>query len=134
MAATLKRRLQQRDIFTDERLEPTVDSYRRVLAKLRLSAVTRGQEDPDRFAEDLLIGIGAMRHALRAPYFGASWAEIQRLSPVLQRRRVEFANLRREIRQAIALREQLHTELQPQLASLRRQNAQGNQSSDENAQ
>jgi glycosyltransferase involved in cell wall biosynthesis len=134
MAATLKRRLQRRDVWTDDRLEPTVDSHRRLLAKLRLRAVVLGREDADLLAEDLLLSTGEMRHALRAQYFGATWAEIQRLSPVLQRRRVAFSNLKREIRQAVALREQLRMELtMPRMTYPLRVN-QGKLSSDENAQ
>jgi glycosyltransferase involved in cell wall biosynthesis len=134
MAATLKRRLQQRDVWTDARLEPTVDAYRRILARVRLRNVLRGQENGDVLAEDLLISAGVMRHALRAPYLGACWAAIQRLSPVLQRRRLEFCNLKQEIRQALALREQLQAELTVPWGLHPAEENQSNLSSDENAQ
>ena len=78
MAAALKRRSHQRDELTDDRLEPAVDAYRRVLAKVRLRHVS-----------------------------AAAWADIQRLSPVLQRRRVPFSQLARETRQALLLRDHL---------------------------
>jgi hypothetical protein len=134
MAATLKRRLQQRDILTDERLEPTVDAYRRVLAKARLRAVVQGNEKPEALAEDLLISPAAMRHSLRTPFFGAAWANIQRLSPVLKQRRVAFSSLQREIAQAVTLRAQLRTELSAAQTSHSRRSNEGNFSSDENAQ
>jgi GT2 family glycosyltransferase len=134
MAATLKRRLQQRDIWTDARLEPTVDAYRRILAKSRLRNVLHGKENADILAEDLLIGPAVMRNALRAPYLGAAWAAIQRLSPVLQRRRLEFCNLKREIRQALALREQLQAELTAPCGLHPAPENEGNLASDENAQ
>jgi glycosyltransferase involved in cell wall biosynthesis len=134
MAATLRRRLRQRDRWTDERLEPTVDSYRRVLARIRLRAVMQGCDSVACLAEDLLIGTGAARQALAVPHFGAAWANLQVLSPVLQRRRVEFCGLRREIRQAAELRDQLNAELgTPRLSRQRRDN-EGDLSHDENAQ
>ncbi len=106
MAAALKRRSHQRDELTDDRLEPAVDAYRRVLAKARLRHVRAGALDCG-LAEDLLISEAAMARALRAQYFGAAWADIQRLSPVLQRRRVPFSQLARETRQALLLRDHL---------------------------
>jgi hypothetical protein len=110
MADTIKRRLQRPDLFTDERLEPTVDAYRRVLTKARLRNVLFGCGDADSLAEDILLGSGVMRELLRAEYFGMAWAEVQRLSPVLQRRPVRFTDLHREIRQARALRDRLREE------------------------
>ena len=133
MAATLKRRTLQRDMLTDARLEPTVDAYRRVLAKARLRAVFLGHQDADRLGEDLLISRRAVRGALHAAYFGAAWAEIQRLSPVLQRRRVAFSNLRREIRQALMLRDQLQAELNAPRKMHVLRDGEGNLSSGENA-
>jgi hypothetical protein len=133
MAATLKRRMQQRDILTDERLEPTIDAYRRVLAKAHLRKVFFQQEDAGPLTEDLLIGTGTMRLALQTRHFGAAWANIQRLSPVLKRRRVEFASLQREISQALSLHQQLREEaLAPRTAHPNGVN-QGKLSSDENA-
>jgi len=107
MAAALKRRIQRRDELTDDRLEPAVDFYRRALAKARLRHVRAGGAE-NGLAEDLLISEAAMARALRAKYFGAAWADIQRLSPVLQRRRVPFSHLARETRQALLLRDFLY--------------------------
>lgn len=112
MAATLKRRLQQRDRLTDIRLEPTVDAYRRVLARQRVGAVLRGSYPPEALAEELLLGAGVMQRVLAAPFIGGAWDLVQRSSPVLHRRRVTFAGLAREIGQAQALRDQLRRERQ----------------------
>jgi GT2 family glycosyltransferase len=106
MAEAIKRRLHRRDELTDDRLEPAVDAYRRALAKARLRNLRAGAAG-EGLAEDLLISEAAMARALRAGHFGAAWADVQRLSPVLQRRRVPFANLARETRQAILLRDHL---------------------------
>jgi len=104
MAAALKRRLHRRDELTDDRLEPAVDAYRRVLAKARLRHVRAGAAD-NGLAQDLLISESAMARAMQVQKFGAAWADIQRLSPVLQRRRVPFSHLARETRQALVLRD-----------------------------
>jgi glycosyltransferase involved in cell wall biosynthesis len=106
MAEAIKRRLHRRDELTDDRLEPAVDAYRRALAKARLRNVHAGEDDGG-LAEDLLIRKAAMARALRARHFGAAWADVQRLSPVLQRRRVPFASLAGETRQALLLRDHL---------------------------
>ncbi len=107
MAETLARRLQRLDRLTDDRLEPTVDAYRRVLTRRRLRGVSRGDTALEDLATDLLIDPQTLRAALQAPYFGQAWACIQRESPVLRRRRVAFVDLARETRQAFALRGQL---------------------------
>jgi hypothetical protein len=106
MAAAIKRRLHRRDELTDDRLEPAVDAYRRALAKARLRHVRAGAAESG-LAEDLLISESAMARALHTKYFGAAWADIQRISPVLQRRRVPFSHLARETRQALLLRDHL---------------------------
>ena len=107
MADTMKRRLQKRDDWTDARLEPATDAYRRSLAKAALRAVWQEQEEAVLLAEDLLIHPASLALTLRGPYFGAAWAEVQRLSPVLQRRRVRYDDLPRETRQARRLRDDL---------------------------
>jgi glycosyltransferase involved in cell wall biosynthesis len=112
MADTIMRRLRRPDIFTDARLEPTVDAYRRALAKARLRGAMLGGVDADGLAEDLLIGAAAMCRVKRAKYFGSAWAEAQLLSPVLQRRQVLFSNLDREILQALTLCDRLREELE----------------------
>jgi len=105
MAETISRRIHRQDALTDEQVEPSVDAYRRAIAKSRLRAGDAS------LAADLLIHPADMASALAKPSFGAAWAEVQRLSPVLQRRRVAYADLARETRQALALRDQLHEDL-----------------------
>jgi len=107
MAETIARRLLRPDRLTDEMLEPTVDAYRRVLTRLRLRGIYRGETVPEDFTTDLIIAPQTLHAALQEPYFGAAWASIQRASPTLRRRRVEYVDLARETRQALALRHHL---------------------------
>ena len=110
MADTIKRRLTTPDVLADETLEPAVDAYRRALAKARLRRLWQGDaEDGDAatMAADLLIPEPAMAALLSAPFFGAAWDELQRQSPILRRRRLAVADLPRETRQALALRDDL---------------------------
>jgi hypothetical protein len=111
MAETIARRLQRQDQLTDDILEPTVDAYRRVLARVRLRAIIQGVSDFHDLAADLLITPPILQSALQAPYFGAAWARIEQQSPMLRRRRVAFIELARETRQAFALRDHLHATL-----------------------
>jgi GT2 family glycosyltransferase len=106
MADTIRRRIAAPDVYADPALEPAIDAYRRAIAKARLGRVFRAGEDPLRLAEDLLIPPPAMGRALNMGYFGAAWAQVQRLSPVLQRRRLPVADLPRETRLARMLHEQ----------------------------
>jgi Glycosyl transferase family 2 len=107
MAETIKRRMIRQDELTDAKLEPAVDTFRRAEARARLRAVRQGQEDSGALARDLLIGAAEMRALLRADFDGVAWAGLQVTSPVLQRRRVAFADLPREIRIALGLRDKL---------------------------
>jgi GT2 family glycosyltransferase len=111
MAETLARRCQRQDKLTDEVLEPTVDAYRRSLARLRLRGVFPGDAIPDDLVADLLLPRPSLQSALQAGYFGAAWENIQLQSPVLRRRRVAFVDLARETRQALALRDELRAGL-----------------------
>jgi hypothetical protein len=107
MAETIKRRLQHRDWLTDASLEPTIDAYRRILTCARLRSARRDGENTQSLAADLGINRQTLRAALQAPYFGMAWEIIQQASPLLHRRRVAFADLARETRQALALRDDL---------------------------
>ncbi len=133
MADTIKRRMQKQDVFTDGRLEPTVDAYRRVLAKARLRAVMLGRANAAALTEDLLMGAGVMREILRARYFGAAWTEVQRLSPVLQWRMVRFSNLGGEIRQALTLCDKLREEIEDSRIIPKPRHVVRNIATDENA-
>jgi GT2 family glycosyltransferase len=116
MAETLKRRAQMPDLMADDRLEPTVDALRRVMARARLRRVYRGAGGATALAADLLIGWRDFEAALRAPYFGVAWRDVQALSPVLMRRRVGFSQLARQTRQAFALLEELRGGVLPDAA------------------
>jgi glycosyltransferase involved in cell wall biosynthesis len=109
MADALRRRAARPDRETDAALEPAVDAYRRVLARARLRAVRDGRADGAALARDLLI---RPELALRGGRFGAAWAAVQAASPVLRRRRLKFADLARETRQARSLRDQAAPALQ----------------------
>lgn len=117
MADTLSRRLRGQDRLTDELLEPTVDAYRRVLSRARLRNLRNGTTSSEtiaRLATDLLIPPDLVFSALPDPHFGAAWHFIQCTSPMLRRRRVAFADLARETRQALALRDHLRNRVAPQ--------------------
>lgn len=105
MAEALRRRARNLDEETDAALEPAVDAYRRVLARARLRAVRDEWQGAEALARDLLLPQAVMGSALRAGTFGAGWAMVERMSPVLHRRRVKFVDLARETRQAMALRD-----------------------------
>jgi GT2 family glycosyltransferase len=105
MADTIRRRLVAQDIFADETLEPAIDAYRRALARARLRMVWQTRRDVTQLAEELLIEPDALLAAMSAPYFGTAWAHVQKLSPVLHRRRLRVADLPCETRHALWLRE-----------------------------
>ena len=97
MAETIKRRLVRQDDLRDAKLEPQIDAYRRAMARGRLIAAWEQKIDGVSLAQDLLIDPDEMRRILHAEFFGVAWRRLQAASPVLQRRRVAFAELPREI-------------------------------------
>lgn len=105
MAETIKRRIHRQDEFTDALIEPAIDAYRRSIAKARFRACWAGEFAGDALAADLLVENGCVESLMASPYFGAAWDALQRASPVLQRRRVAYAALARETRQALQLRD-----------------------------
>jgi glycosyltransferase involved in cell wall biosynthesis len=107
MAETLRNRIKIREIWCDSRIEPATDAYRRALAKAGTRAAWRGELPASALAQDLLCNPDSIRAALRGRYFGAAWARVEAISPVLKRRRVPVADLARETRQAALLRDQL---------------------------
>jgi hypothetical protein len=107
MAETIKRRMIRQDELTDAKLEPAIDAFRRAGAQARLRAVRQGRRSGNALARDLLIGHAEMHGILQAGFHGHAWARLQAASPVLQRRRVAFVDLPREIRIALGLRERL---------------------------
>jgi glycosyltransferase involved in cell wall biosynthesis len=120
MAEALSRRVLRPDEETDAALEPAVDAYRRVLARARLRGLGNNKRAAESLARDLLIDPEAMAVAQQAGTFGAAWAIVEQLSPVLHRRRVKFVNLARETRQAMAIRDSVESERPESRADLQR--------------
>jgi hypothetical protein len=97
MADTIRRRLIRQDVFIDAGLEPTADAVRRADFRRRVRQVwSRACTDPD-LAPDLQISPAAFNACLQEIFFGRVWDEIERLSPMLPRRRVRFKDLPRQI-------------------------------------
>lgn len=107
MAETNLRRASAQDDFVDEQIEPTVDAYRRVLTQARLRQARHDDGTHAELARDLLIRPADLRAAMAEKFFGAAWARVQQLSPVLRRRKIPFSQLARETRQALVLTAQL---------------------------
>jgi GT2 family glycosyltransferase len=107
MAETNLRRAMAQDDFVDEQIEPTVDAYRRILSRARLRAARDDEAARAGLARDLLVRPADLRAAMQERFFGAAWARVQRLSPVLRRRKIPFSQLARETRQALVLTAQL---------------------------
>ncbi len=108
MAAAIRRRLAAPDVLADPAVEPAVDAYRRALARAALRDLWCGAPGGQALGADLLIGAPAVQRAVaQTKYFGQAWAQVQRASPVLQRRRVAVTDLVRETRTARALLAQL---------------------------
>jgi len=107
MAETIRRRMIHQDALTDEKLEPSIDAFRRAMAQARLRAVRQGIEDSQALATDLLINPAEIDCILQTEFYGQAWAGIQKVSPVLRRRRVAFADLAQETHVALGLRDKL---------------------------
>jgi GT2 family glycosyltransferase len=109
MADTIRRRMVQQDEFTDVALEPATDRYQRILlrnAARRLWADRRARIDD--MVEALALSPRTLRAALSAPFFGQTWAMLERASPMLISRRVRFIDLEAEIDSALRLRDQAY--------------------------
>ena len=90
----------QRDVYTDELVEPAADRFRRMDFRRRAHGIWREREAGNRGAElaaDLGLASERLESLLSARHFGAAWASIERESPLLPRRRVRFADLPRQI-------------------------------------
>jgi hypothetical protein len=107
MAETIRRRMIRQDVFTDERLEPATDAFRRADFRRRMRAAWWGQRDGDPIPQGLLVDIAipaaTLVPLLRQPCFGAVWADTEAASPMLKRRRVRFADLPKQITYARSL-------------------------------
>jgi hypothetical protein len=97
MADTIRRRMQRQDEFTDARLEPSVDAYRRLDFRRRALIAWYTRVTERALAADLGIPDALLQEMLKNRFFGTAWAEIERRSPFLTRRRVRFTELQRQI-------------------------------------
>jgi glycosyltransferase involved in cell wall biosynthesis len=102
MADAIRRRIVQQDEFTDDQAEPAVDAFRRYGLRYRARRAWIGSVDAA-LASDLRISPARLHACLSKRWFGAAWAVLEASSPVLQRRRVRFVDLPKEIEMAAAL-------------------------------
>jgi hypothetical protein len=100
MADTIRRRMIAQDVYTDSALEPPGDAVRRADFRRRLRQVwASGDPDAD-LAVDLQISATTLDVCLSEKFFGCAWDQVERLSPMLPRRRVRFADLPAQIQLA----------------------------------
>jgi hypothetical protein len=100
MADTIRRRLMQPDPYLDDRLEPADDCAHR--ASMRWLA--RHVADGGQYAKALPLMLGldeaTVCGLMESTSFGVAWAEVERISPRLARRRVATAGLAPQQRRA----------------------------------
>jgi GT2 family glycosyltransferase len=115
MAETILRRIGMQDEFTDDSLEPAEDRFRRSLLKGQAGTIwTTKSDDLSKLNECLCLPDDTVRRALDSVFFGQAWKTLEDSSPLLQRRKVRFVDLPKEIKIAYIIRD-LAAELQPQL-------------------
>jgi GT2 family glycosyltransferase len=102
MADAIRRRIVRQDEFTDDQVEPATDAVRRYELRYRSRRAWIGSTDLT-LAIDLRLSPERLQACLSRRFFGAAWAALEASSPVLQRRRVRFVDLPREIAAAEAL-------------------------------
>jgi hypothetical protein len=102
MADAIRRRMVQQDELTDDLVEPPTDAFRRYELRNRAREAWGGSAD-NALALDLALSRPELAATLAGSFFGATWAELEAISPVLKRRRVRFVDLPAEIAAAEAL-------------------------------
>jgi len=125
MAEAIRRRMIQQDEFTDDQVEPAPDAFGRYGLRNRARRAwlrdrgrrgwprhpaPEGQPAWDGDTElglDLAVSDATLATAMSRRFFGAAWAELEAVSPVLKRRRVRFVDLPAEIAAAEALLDRL---------------------------
>jgi hypothetical protein len=100
MADAIRRRMVRQDEFADDLVEPVAEAARRYGLRGRARAAWQTRRIDTGLSEDLDIPPSRLLDALSRLCFGAAWAELERISPLLKRRRVRFAELREEIAHA----------------------------------
>ncbi len=107
MADAIRRRMVQQDAFIDEALEPPADALFRLTLRARARAVWATEWRDPSLADDLDVAPENLRKALSRPFFGAAWAELEGQGVLVERRRVRFTDLPREIAAAETLLAQM---------------------------
>jgi glycosyltransferase involved in cell wall biosynthesis len=108
MAHTMRRRFVQQDELTDEQVEPAEDAWCRYGLRRRARDVWSKRIADRQLPNDLAIAASAFKDAMTLPFFGAAWAKLEALSPILARQRVPFLGLPQEIAIAEALLGRCH--------------------------
>jgi cellulose synthase/poly-beta-1,6-N-acetylglucosamine synthase-like glycosyltransferase len=102
MADAIRRRMVRQDEFTDDLVEPAMDTFLRYSFRQRLRRARDGLADGE-LAVDLALPHAVVVEALADRCFGSAWAALEAASPILQRRRVRFTEVAREITAAQVL-------------------------------
>lgn len=100
MADTIKRRLEQPDLYLDERLEPAANCARRAALRRLARFVFEAPEAAGQWWRQYAVNRETAIKILDHQTFGAAWASLEEISPVLTRQRVAVVELPRQ--QAIA--------------------------------
>lgn len=100
MADAIRRRMVRQDEYADDQAEPVADAVRRYGLRGRVRQAWLSRRIDDELAGDLGIPLSRLSDALSRFFFGAAWTELERVSPLLKRRRVRFVDLCEEIAHA----------------------------------
>jgi glycosyltransferase involved in cell wall biosynthesis len=96
MADAIRRRIIRQDEFTDAEAEPAEDAFRRYSLRYRARCVWAGAPDAT-LAGDLGLSRAHLSACMANRFFGSAWADLEVRSAVLQRRRVRFVDLPKQI-------------------------------------
>jgi len=97
MAATIRARLMEADVHCDDRLEPALATCFRARLRARLRRDWATPEVIDGLLRRLGLGAHERAEAFQHRHFGAAWASIEAMVPVLRRVRLERAQLDGEL-------------------------------------
>lgn len=117
MAATIARRTVTQDIWADDRLELPQAALRRARLRAQARRVWTAHLDCRFLALELGMSQVELTALMRSPWFGAAWARIEAVSPILLRRPLAMRQLRSAVREAEQIVQALRqTELAPSAA------------------
>ncbi len=106
MAETMARRIRQQDPELDDSLEPAADCLRRAALRARLRTLHGCRPTAravDAYGRDAGLPTETLMSFLDRRWFGESWARIEAESPLLTRRSVARAELRRHVADALTI-------------------------------